>query len=42
VIVDLGGGILKHLGVGGAAGCHLFLGSLPALIRHFSAVEAHS
>ena len=33
--------VLKHLGIGRAAPGSLFLGSLPALILLFAAVEAH-
>jgi hypothetical protein len=33
--------ILKHLGVSRAPPCGLFLGSVPTLILHFAAVEAH-
>ena len=34
-------GVLKHLGIGRAPGRGLTLGSLPALVLHLAAVEAH-
>ena len=34
-------GVLKHLSIGRASSGSFLLGSLPALILHFAAVEAH-